>query len=203
MDCPTCGLANPPDALTCDCGYDFIARTPSEKPGWPIKLAWRQKVAAYWSISWPSWVASFIMAFGLTSRYRVDELPAHLPVIALAGHLAFFVIQAVLTRRLVQKNYRSFRVGVLCENGQQDRRLSMREAGSVWLWILGPQLALLLIASVLVWWYGAKLPPETVRSISSLSLWLRFLVVGLYAVDLALRVNYSGFRLQAYGYRYV
>jgi hypothetical protein len=23
MDCPNCKLANPPDALRCDCGYDF------------------------------------------------------------------------------------------------------------------------------------------------------------------------------------
>jgi hypothetical protein len=26
MDCPECGLINPPGALNCDCGYDFVAR---------------------------------------------------------------------------------------------------------------------------------------------------------------------------------
>ena len=25
-DCPTCGLVNPPEAVRCDCGYDFAAR---------------------------------------------------------------------------------------------------------------------------------------------------------------------------------
>lgn len=26
MKCPTCGLENPPDAMRCDCGYDFTTR---------------------------------------------------------------------------------------------------------------------------------------------------------------------------------
>ncbi len=26
MDCPQCGLVNPPEALRCDCGYDFRLR---------------------------------------------------------------------------------------------------------------------------------------------------------------------------------
>lgn len=203
MDCPTCGLANPPEVLRCDCGYDFKATEPSESPGWQIDLVWSQKVAAYWSISWPALIASFTMAFFVTSRYAGDDLADHLPVITIGGNVAFFGIQAALTRRLVRKNYRSFRVGVLRDDGQRSRRLSVREASLVWLWILGPQLALLLTASIIVWWFGDKLPPETIRSISSLSLWLRFLVVGPYAVDLALRAKYPGFRLQAYGYRYV
>jgi hypothetical protein len=25
-DCPHCGLVNPPEALRCDCGYDFVVR---------------------------------------------------------------------------------------------------------------------------------------------------------------------------------
>lgn len=25
MDCPACGLLNPPEAQRCDCGYDFHA----------------------------------------------------------------------------------------------------------------------------------------------------------------------------------
>jgi hypothetical protein len=36
-----------------------------------------------------------------------------------------------------------------------------------------------------------------------MAVWLRFLVVGPYAIDLALRVKHSGFRLRAYGYRYI
>jgi hypothetical protein len=26
MDCPECGLVNPPEAQRCDCGYDFASR---------------------------------------------------------------------------------------------------------------------------------------------------------------------------------
>jgi hypothetical protein len=203
MDCPTCGLANPSEALRCDCGYDFKVKEPSETPGWRIDLAWRQKVAAFWSISWPAWVASFTLALLVTSLYPVSDLAQHLPAISLGGNLLFFGIQAVLTRRLVRKNYRSFRVEILRDDGRPSRMLSVRQAIHVWLWILAPQLALLLSSSLIVWWYGAKIPPETVRSISSLTLWLRFLVVGPYAVDLALRAKYAGFRLQAYGFRYI
>src|SRR5258706_4077407 len=166
MDCPTCGLASPPEAVRCDCGYDFKAMEPSDTPGWQINLAWRQKLAAYWSISWLAWVASFTVGVLFTSFYSFDDLARHLPMIALAGNLAFFSIQAVLTRRLVRKNYRSFRVGILRDDGRRSRRLSMREATMVWLWILGPQLALLLISSVIFGWYVANLPPETVGPIS-------------------------------------
>ena len=27
MDCPKCRLINPPNAVTCDCGYNFVTRT--------------------------------------------------------------------------------------------------------------------------------------------------------------------------------
>jgi hypothetical protein len=26
-DCPKCGLVSPPEAVRCDCGYDFVSRT--------------------------------------------------------------------------------------------------------------------------------------------------------------------------------
>ena len=203
MDCPTCGLANPPAALMCDCGYDFSTNKPNDFPGWQISLAWRQKVAAFWSISWPAWIGSFVLVMLLTSGYSVELLQDKFSIIAFGGNLAFFSIQALLTRRLVRKNYRSFRVYVVRSDGSQCRKLSLREAVSVWLWIFGPQLAPLLVASLVVWFWGTKLPSEAVRGLSSMSLWLRFLVVGPYAVDLALRVKYPTFRLQACGFRYI
>jgi len=73
------------------------------------------------------------------------------------------------------------------------------EAAAVWLWMLGPQLAFLLSISILLWFYRANLPVQTVDSITSVSVWLRLLVVGPYAVGLAMRAKYNGFRLQAYG----
>jgi hypothetical protein len=123
-------------------------------------------------------------------------------VTSLVEDLVFFGIQAVLTPRLIRKDYRSFRVGLLRTDGMQRRRFSVGDAALVYLWILGPQLALLLAATLTVWWLRAKLPPEALRYISASSLWLRFLAIGPYAIGLALRVRYPGFRLQAYGYRF-
>lgn len=202
MDCPGCGLANPPESLKCDCGYDFSAGKAADSPGWQISLAWSQKVAAFWSISWPAWIGSMGLIALLTSGYSVELLRDNFSLIALGGNLTFFVIQAFLTRRLVRKNYRSFRVYVVRGDGSRSRNLSMREAISVWLWVLGPQLALLLLVSVVLGFWGAKLPPDTVRAFSSLSLWLRILVIGPYAVGLALRAKYPAFRLEAHGFRY-
>jgi hypothetical protein len=203
MDCPSCGLTNPPEALKCDCGYDFSAGKAADFPGWEISLAWRQKVAAFWSISWPAWIGSLGLLILFTSGYSVDLLQDNFSLIALGGNLAFFAIQALLTRRLVRKDYRSFRLYVVRDDGSKSRSLSLRQAVSVWLWILGPQLALLLLVSLAVWFCGTKLPPDTVRGFSSLSVWLRFLVVGPYAVGLALRSEYPAFRLEAHGFRYV
>ena len=203
MDCPTCGIANPPEALICDCGYDFSADKPNDFPGWQINLAWRQKVAAFWSISWPAWIGSFVLVILLTSGYSVELLQDNFSIVALGGNLAFFGIQTLLTRRLVRKDYRSFRMYVVRSDGRQDRKLSLREAASVWLWIFGPQLALLLVASLVVWFSGTKLPSQTIRGLTSMSLWLRFLVVGPYGVDLALRAKYPTFRLQACGLRHI
>jgi hypothetical protein len=53
----------------CDCGYDFSTNKPNDFPGWQISLAWRQKVAAFWSISWPAWIGSFVLVMLLTSGY--------------------------------------------------------------------------------------------------------------------------------------
>jgi len=150
----------------------------------------RQKVAAYWSISWPALIASFAMG-------AVFETPA---LITLGANVTFFVIQAVLSRRLVRKKYRTFRVGIVQDDGERGRGVSVTDVCLIWLWILGPQLALFITASQIVWWFSAQIPPETIRFIASLSLWLRFLVVGPYSIDLAMagkisRVSSTGLRL--------
>src|SRR5438874_6781717 len=110
-------------------------------PGWRINLTWGQKVAAYWSISWPALIGSFALV-SLTRR-----IPLLYPLI---GNPAFFGFQAILIHRLVRKNYRTFSVGVLHDDGQQNRKLSLPEGGLVWLWLLGPQLAVFLAASVVL-----------------------------------------------------
>ena len=107
MDCPSCGLANPPEALKCDCGYDFSAGKAADFPGWEISIAWRQKVAAFWSISWPAWIGSMGLIILFMNGFSVDPLQDNFSTIALGGNLVFFPIQALLTRRLVRKNSRS------------------------------------------------------------------------------------------------
>jgi hypothetical protein len=203
MDCPTCGFANPPETSRCHCGYAFEAIKPAEAPGWAISLAWRQSLAAYWSISWPAWVASLVLALVVTSPYSAKDLQGHLSAVSLVRTLAFFGIQAALTHRLVRKNYRSFRVYVIRQEEQRGRRLSIREAGKVWLRILWPQLVFLLISALILWWCRDRLQPSTLRALSTLSEYLLLLAVGPFAVSLALRVRYPAFRLQAYGYRYI
>ena len=138
----------------------------------------------------------------LTNGYSVHLFQDNFSIIALRGNLSFSAIQALLARRLVRKNYRSFCLYVVRDDGSKSRDLSMREAVSVWLWILWPQFAFLLLVSVVVWFWGAQLPLETVRGFLSMSLRIRFLVVGPYAVGLALRPQYAAFRLEAHGVRY-
>jgi len=118
----------------------------------------------------------------------------------LGSQLIFFGIQAALTQRIVRKNYRTFRVWVIRDDGRAERRLSRAEGIRVWLWILGPQLAFVLILSIIV--RTLDIQPDTLRSVNSLSQLLRFLVVGPYSVNLAVRAEYPGFRLQPCGYRY-
>jgi hypothetical protein len=160
-------------------------------------------LAAFWSISWPAWILSVVIVILSTSGYSVDVLQYNLSLLAIGGNLVFFAVQALLTRRLVRKNYRSFRLYVVRDHGSTSRDLSMREAFAVWRWILWPQLALLLLTSVVVWLWGANLPPDSSHSLSSLSQWLRFGVVGPYGLGLALRRQYPDFRLRAHGFRYV
>ena len=105
----------------------------------------------------------------------------------------------MLTPRLVRKNYRAFRVYVVRENGQTTRSLSLPEASRVWLWIAAPEVAFYLLASLLI----ARLSPETASAISSLALWIRFLLIGPFGVGIAVRAKYYGFRLEASGYNYI
>jgi len=141
---------------------------------------------------WPALFGLLIMGY----------LVANLTAISLVGPFVFLIIQALLTPRLVRKKYRSFRVYVVRHDGQKDRKLSMREGALISLWILSPQIAVILLVSVLGWVLSSKLPPETIRSIGSLSLWVRVLWAGPYGIDLALRAQYADFRLQAYAQKY-
>lgn len=138
----------------------------------------------------------------VTSSYSAEDFTEHATLISVGGNFVFFAVQALLTPRLVRKNYRSFRVSVFREDGVQERHLSIREACLVWAWIFIPQMVLMVTVSV-IGLFGESLPPGMVRSLSGLSQWVRSVLVGPYAVGLALRMKYPGFRLQGYGYRYI
>ena len=121
---------------------------------------------------------------------------------ALGANLAFFAIQALLTRRLVKKNFRSFRVYVVRQDGTQSRDIPMADTIIVWLRIFGPQFALLVLMSVIAA-LVRPLSPDSLHGLFSSAIWLRFLVAGPVGVGWAIRSNYRRFRLQPYGFRYV
>jgi hypothetical protein len=118
----------------------------------------------------------------------------------------FFGFQAILCRRLFTKNYQTFRVYVVRDDGHRSRKLSLREGTSVWLWVLVPQLAIVLLPTlnVVMWfgWWGSKPPAITDAVLSVIFPLLQLFIVGPYAVGLALKVRYREFRLEALGFRY-
>jgi hypothetical protein len=204
MDCPTCGLANPPEALACNCGHRFQDDAFPNTEDWQIRLAWRQKMAAYWSIAWPAEIGWFLALAALTSRYATpEEVTQHVGSINLFAYLSFFAIQALLVRRLVRKNYRSFRIYVIFPDGSHARRFSPRQNSLVALWVLGFQVGFITALLLMTLVFRDQLPLQILKSASSIELWLRLFIAGPYSVALALRVRYPGFRLQASGFRYI
>jgi hypothetical protein len=210
MNCPTCGLDNPSEVLKCDCGFDFSTSTPSVTPGWEIDPNWGQKLSAFWSVSWPAWIGSWLLvmlAIGLASNSFLGDHRSGIAIgIALARQILFFGFQAILSRRLFTKNYQTFLVHVIRDDGHQSRKLSYREGASVWLWMLVPQLAIVLLPTlnVVMWfgWWGTKPPALTSVVLNVIFPLLHLFVVGPYAVGIALRAQYRAFRLQAHGFRY-
>ena len=201
MDCPSCGLTNPAESLKCDCGYDFVAAQPAEYPGWPVTLTWGQSVAAFWSIAWPAWLGVWALTMVATTLLTGDLLHTHLNAVSIVSNLAVLAAQAPLTRRLVTKNYSSFRIYVVRPDGTRHRYLSPRDGLPVCFWILAPQVVLLVSVPLLLWLLANTIPAKSAQSLVTLSVWIRLLVVGPWAVRLALRVDHPGFRLQALGFR--
>ena len=164
--------------------------------GSQITLAWRQKVAAYWAISWPAFVASVFMWTTVFGNVSTDRLLEQAIKTAFAGFVVFFGVQSLLTRRLVRKKFRTFRIQVIRDDRGPTSQLSMLESVRIWLWIVVPQISFTFAVLAISALIGAP-------GLASLALLLQFVIVGPYAVDLALRVTHRGFKLQAYGYRYI
>jgi hypothetical protein len=176
----------------------------------PIQLAWRQKLAAFWSIAWLSLLASLFLLFAVSGVLTSDkiETPESLGALgliaALVSNLAFLVVQMVLVPRLWHKRYRSFRVRILREDATSNTTLSVSEVIRVGLRLVWPQAAFMVITAIAVMWAETAMDDAmAARAVSSLFVWLRFLLVGPYALHFAVPRSYPGFRLQTYGQRFV
>ena len=205
MECPTCGLGNPATTLKCGCGHDFETNTPTEVPWSEITLAWRQKVAAYWSICWPAMLFTFCTVLFSTLRYELEDLN-RLGVrleILLTTAISYFGIQAILVHRLVRKTYRSFRIAIIREGEQSARKFTAPEGGYVFLRLLAVQGSYYVGYSFLLQLLSFVVAPQTLRPFMSSMVWLMPLAFGPAAVNYAVRSKYIGFRLQAYGYRHI
>jgi hypothetical protein len=90
-----------------------------------------QKIAAFWSTSRPALLGSLGVSILWTRAFSGDAVYANPSLIALAGYLAFFAFQPLLTRRLVRKDYRSFRLHVVRDDCSKSRNLSIPEAVTI------------------------------------------------------------------------
>jgi hypothetical protein len=171
---------------------------------WPtIALAWRQRVAAFWLVAWPSWILSFASVAVVTSGWSVADLVAHSGAMSAIANVVFLAVQAFLVRRMIRKKYRSFRLVVVRTDGSTTSTLSLRDVLHVWVKIIWPQVAFLVAVWIVLMWQGSDITEETTRAISTLSLWGRLLVVGPFGVYCAVPADYRTFRLEAVGQRFV
>jgi hypothetical protein len=136
----------------------------------------------------------------MTSQYAMpEEVTQHVGSINLVAFLSFFIMQILLVQRLVRKNYRSFRICVVHDDGQQSRTMSVRQTLLVGFCVVGFQVGFIMSLLLIAILSGATIG----RAVLALEVWLRFFVAGPYSIALALRVRYPGFQLQASGLRYI
>jgi hypothetical protein len=175
-----------------------------EIEGWPaIDLAWRQKMAAFWSILWPSATISLLAMLAITAAFPLDQLDLEAPRFRFAGSLLSVFCQTFFVPRLVRKKYSTFRVGVLRDGIISSPTLSRSETVQVALRIIWPQAALIALEVLLQVWFSSGPLRSAARFVSPICALARFFVVGPYALSFALRAGYRGFRLQTYGQRYI
>ena len=134
----------------------------------------------------------------------VDSLGVRGEAAALVSNLAFLFGQIILIPRLFRKRYRSFRVEVLRHGDATNPKLSAQEKMRVGIGLAWPQAAYMVLTAFVVSWAGAVVDgPAATRGIGSMLFWLRFLLVGPYAIHFVIPRDYPCFRLEAYGQRYV
>jgi hypothetical protein len=126
-----------------------------------------------------------------TRIWSLNDLADHTLMVSLGGNLVFYLIQAVLTPRVARKNYRSFSVHVVHESGERSRRLTVKEGGWLWVWILRPQIALAVVSNLAASYFVGN--PDALGGISTFTRWPQFLIVGPNAIGFALQMMYAGF----------
>jgi hypothetical protein len=170
--------------------------------GWPAtNLAWRQKMAAFWSILWPSATASLLVMLAVTAAFPLDRLDLEAPRFRFASSILSVFCQVFFVPRLVRKKYSTFRVGVLRDGTISSAALSISEAVQVALRIIWPQAAVIALEVLVQVWFSGGPHRSAIRFVSPICYLARFFVVGPYALSFALRGDYRGFRLETYGQR--
>ena len=171
---------------------------------WPtVSLAWRQLLAAFWLLAWPSWLISVALFMVLTLGWTVVGLKAHAEFLSWAGAISFLLCQRPLVRRMLRKSYRSFRLEVVRADAPETATLTRAEVAHIWLKIVWPQVGFLVAVWFIQLWFGSRLTPDMTKVIPTLSLWLRILVVGPFGIYCAVKSEYPTFRLEAVGERFV
>ena len=171
---------------------------------WPIiALAWRQRVAAFWLLAWPSWLISVTLLFILTLGWTAVGLRSHAEILSWASALSFLVCQGIFVRRMLRKTYRSFRLEVVRQDESETATLTAVEVMRVWLNIIWPQVVFLLAVWLMQVSLGRRLGADFTRVIPTLSLWGRVLIVGPFGVYWAVAADYPAFRLETFGQRFV
>jgi hypothetical protein len=145
---------------------------------------------------WPAWLASVFLVGMLLPDEQMEYFLSHRSVLFVIGNSIILFGQAVLTFRLVRKNYRWFWIGVVHEGEPLKRRFLPYEYIRVALQILLLHVAVLSAVSLL--FLFMPISAETVRRLNSFGQLFRVLVIGPAAIRWGMHVNYRGFRLQAY-----
>ena len=104
MECPKCGLLNPPEAQRCDCGWDFQSREMERSFLAPAGVAWQpgmpwslgsRPLGHYWTIAPRYHVA--IVYLVLTVLSTAGFLASQAEWIMSASNVAFFMVVGAFT----------------------------------------------------------------------------------------------------------
>jgi hypothetical protein len=91
-------------------------------------LTWKQRIAAYWAISWPAFAFSFLLIAFLPRDMSLSQLKAHPTASAVISQVIFFGAQALLVHRLPRKKFQTFRLEKVKDDGREARAFRSSKA---------------------------------------------------------------------------